>query len=508
MTAVSAWPPAWLTEDWHGRSEGELYADFVAAFGMITKDSVAGKSGQPLVLRDWQKQLMNNVLALEGDGYKHRVSLIGQPRKNGKSALGSTIALYSLILGPRGGEVYSCAADKEQARIVFADTKRMIEASPELMNVAKLYRDVIEIPTTGSVYRVLSAEAFTKEGLSPTMVLFDELHAQPNRELWDVMGLGMGARGKMATMIAITTAGVRVDQTGKDSIAYSLYQYGQKIARGEVVDPTFFMAWWEAAQEADYRLEETWKIANPGYGDLNDAEDFASMVLRTPEAEFRTKRCNQWVSSQSAWLPAGSWDELGNPFIEILEDEEYILGFDGSFANDSTAIVAVTIPKDDKDIPKVKLVKTWEKRFGIDDDSWRVDIDDVRDTILDYVKNFPRVREIACDPYRWQMVMQQLQDHGLPVVEYYTTNLRLMIPATAKVFDAVVEKKLVHDANASLSRHLDNCVLKVDSKGPRVTKESSHSKRKIDNAIAFIIAYDRATARLEEEETLVPGFYV
>ena len=504
---VSAWPPAWLTTDWQGKSEGELYADFVEAFGMITKDSVAGKSGEPLVLRDWQKRLMNNVLALDGGGYKHRVSLIGQPRKNGKSALGSTIAAYSLILGPRGGEVYSCAADKEQARIVFADTKRMIEASPELLNVAKLYRDVIEIPATGSVYRVLSAEAFTKEGLSPTMVLFDELHAQPNRELWDVMGLGMGARGKMATMIAITTAGVKVDQTGKDSIAYELYQYGQKISRGEVDDPSFFMAWWEAPQDADYRLEETWQIANPGYGDLNDAEDFKSMVLRTPEAEFRTKRCNQWVSSQSAWLPAGAWDELGDPFIDISADEEYVLGFDGSFANDSTAIVAVSIPSEGEK-PKVKLVKTWEKRWGIDDDSWRVDIEDVKQTILDYCAAHPKVREIACDPYRWQVTMQQLQEHGLPVVEYYTTNLRYMIPATAKVFDAVVDKNLVHDGNPSLSRHLDNCVLKTDAKGPRVTKESFHSKRKIDNAIAFIIAYDRATAKLEQEEILVPGFYI
>lgn len=171
----SAWPPAWLTHDWEGQTEGKLFGDFVDAFGTITKDSVAGKSGERLVLRDWQRQLMNNVFAIEGNGYKHRLSLIGQPRKNGKSALGSTIALYSLILGPKGGEVYSCAADREQARIVFADAKRMIEANPELMQVAKLYRDAIEIPTTGSIYRVLSAEAFSKEGLSPTMTLFDEL---------------------------------------------------------------------------------------------------------------------------------------------------------------------------------------------------------------------------------------------------------------------------------------------------------------------------------------------
>ena len=507
----SAWggkKPTWLTPmpDEFG-SEGDLFADFVDAFGVITKDSVAGRSGEPLVLRDWQRELMRNVLAVEGDGYKHRLSLIGQPRKNGKSALGAMIAVYSLILGAKGGEVYSCAADREQARIVFGDAKRVIEASPELSAMAKTYRDAIEIPSTGSIYRVLSAEAYTKEGLSPTLTLFDELHAQPNRELFDVMSLAMGARGKLATMIAITTAGVKSESlTGRDTVAYGLYQYGQKVSRGEIDDPTFFMAWWEAPQEADYRSEDTWRIANPGYGDLNDADDFKSTVLRTPEPEFRTKRCNQWVSSVSSWLPTGVWDELSEDFV-WNSDDEYVIGFDGSFANDSTAICAVTVPKDDEK-PKVRLIKTWEKNFGVDDDTWRVNVEDVKQTILDFVKENPNVREIACDPYRYQQMMQELQDIGLPMVEYYTSNLKLMIPATAKVYDAVMEKKLVHDGNPALSRHLDNCVLRVDSKGVRVTKEHAHSRKKIDNAIAFIIAYDRATARLDVTEELIPGFFI
>jgi len=118
--------------------------------------------------------------------------------------------LWSLYLGDDGGEVYSCAADKDQARIVFSDAKRMIEAEPELAELCNVYRDAIEVPATGSVYRVLSSESYSKEGLSPTCVIFDELHASPNRELFDVMQLGMGAR-REPMLIAVTTAGVKAD---------------------------------------------------------------------------------------------------------------------------------------------------------------------------------------------------------------------------------------------------------------------------------------------------------
>ena len=138
----------------------------------------------------------------------------------------------------------------------------------------------------------------------------DEIHALPNRELWDVMQSAMGSRPQ-PVMLGVTTCGVRTDSTGQDSTAYNLYQYGQRVARGEIVDPSFYMAWWEAPLDADHRLESTWMLANPGYNDLNSKDDFESVVRRTPEGEFRTKRCNQWVSSKTAWLPAGLWDTLG-----------------------------------------------------------------------------------------------------------------------------------------------------------------------------------------------------
>ena len=501
---MDSWPPKWLTpipeeQLARGRVE-EPVADFVEAFGRITKDSVAGRAGSPLVLRNWQKLLLEHLFAWDDEGLRNRISLVGMPRKNGKSALGAALGLYSLILGPKGAEVYSVAAEKEQARIVFQDARRTIEASAELSAITKLYRDAIELPKFNSVYRVLSAESVTKEGLSPTTVIFDELHAQPDRELFDVFSLAMGARGKLATMIAITTAGVRSDRHGKDSIAFNLYQYGQKVSRGEESDDTFFMAWWES--EGDHRLRETWDEANPGFGDLNAESDFESAIKRTPEAEFRIKRCNQWVSSVETWLPAGSWDECAGE-VTLTSDDEIVLGFDGSYNGDASVIVGAVVPKVEGDPVKVFLVKAWEKDLEHDPDDWRVDIGEVEQTVMDFCQKHT-VREIACDPFRWQRSMEVLEGKGLPVVSFPQSPQR-MIKACARFYDAVAEKKLVHDADPLLARHIGNTAVKLTPAGPHIKKENPNSPRKIDAAVAAILAHDRASGKIEEQ--VIPEFF-
>jgi phage terminase large subunit-like protein len=481
--------------------EMEPVVGFAEAFGMITKDSVAGKAGGPLVLRDWQKSLLEHLFAWDEDGLRNRVSLVGMPRKNGKSALGSVIGLYSLILGPRGGETYSIATEKEQARIVFADAKRTVEASAELSAITKLYRDAIELPSFNSVYRVLSAESVSKEGLSPTCVVLDEAHGLPDRELFDVFSLAMGARGKLATLIAITTAGVRSDRTGKDSIAFSLYNYGKRLASGEEKDDTFFMAWWEAPEGADHRESETWRLANPGFGDLNAESDFHSAIKRTPEAEFRIKRCNQWVSTVETWLPAGSWDECAGE-VNLTSDDEIVLGFDGSYNGDASVIVGAVVPKADEPV-KVFMVKAWEKDLEHDGPDWRVDIGEVEQTVLDFCQKH-NVKEIACDPFRWQRSMEVLEGYGLPVVAFPQSPQR-MIKACAGFFDAVAEKRLIHDGDPLLARHLSNTAVKLTPAGPHIKKESPNSPRKIDAAVAAILAVDRASGKIEE--TVVPEFF-
>jgi autotransporter-associated beta strand protein len=179
--------------------------------------------------------------------------------------------------------------------------------------------------------------------------------------------------------------------------------------------------------------------------------------------------------------------------------------FDGSFSGDASAIVGAVIPKTDDDPVKVFMVKTWEKDLAIDDPDWRVDIGEVEQTIMAFCQKHPKVREIACDPFRWQRSMEILEQAGLPIVEWPSTSARRMVPACAKFYDAVVEKRIQHDGDPVLTRHLANAVTKVDNLGPRIVKDKKSSPRKIDAAVAAILAVDRATvARME---TVVPQFF-
>lgn len=494
---TAEWPPRWLTQVPKAdidRGDGEDFATFIEALCRVTKDSIAGPAGELLRLRPWQREILGHLLARREDGrLRHRQGLVGIARKNGKSGLAAGIGLAGLVLGPQGGEVYSCAADREQARIVFGTARRMVEMDPELSEHTKLYRDVIEVEKTGSVYRVLSAEAFTKEGLNPHLVLFDEVHAQPNRELWDVMALAMGNRVE-PLMLGITTAGVRTDNSGQDSLCYGMYQYGKRVASGEIADPSYFMAWWEPQDpEADHRDPKVWHEANPGLDDIVSVEDFASSVLRTPEPEFRTKRCNQWVSTQSSWLPVGAWGECGTG-EPIPDKAEVVLGFDGSFSNDSTAIVAAT-PEGHIDV-----VECWEKPTDADT-GWRVPIAEVEQSIRDACRKY-QVREIVCDPFRWARTYQILEDEGLPVVEYPQSPQR-MVPATQRFYEAVLNKTLTHSGDKRLARHLDNCTIKTDQRGSRLQKDSKNSPRKIDLAVAAVMALDRA---MQAPELVQPFF--
>lgn len=504
---MASWPPAWLTPvdaESMARGDGDIAAMFAESFGSVGKDGVAGRAGDPLKLRDWQRELLSHLYARDEDGgLKFQTALIGMPRKNGKSALSSAaIGLYSLLgEGINGGEVIAVAATREQARIVFSEAKRMVENS-ELRDLVQVFRDSIFVPDTNSVFKVMSAESWAAEGLNPSRVILDELHAQPNRELFDVMSLAMGNRGKIGQVVAITTAGVKSDASGQDSIAYQLYQYGKRVSTGEIDDPAFFMAWWEAAPEADHRNPTTWESANPGFDDIVSKADFESAVKRTPEAEFRTKRLNQWVSSQMSWLPSGVWESLGNE-KPLDPDAEYILGFDGSFSGDTTVIVGCTIPTEDEPA-HLFLVKAWEKPVEADD-SWRVDIQDAEFEIAKFCGRY-KVREVACDPFRWQRSMEILQDQGIPIVEYPSTSARRMVTACAKFYDAVTESRLSHDGNPLMARHFTNAVIKIDNLGPRIVKENRNSNRRIDAAVAAVIAYDRASAKIESQ--VVPEFFM
>jgi phage terminase large subunit-like protein len=488
-TQVSSWPPRYLSPVSPAdlaRSRGDHVIDFAQALCTITKDSIAGNAGTPLIFRDWQKELTRHLFAEREDGLlTHGRALVGLPRKNGKSAWLASIVLEHLIFGVSGGEAYSAAADKEQSKIIFNTVRDMVKNQPELSDFLTVYKDSIYNPKNGSVYRALSSEAFTKEGLSATFVAFDELHAQPNRELFDVLSLSMGAR-KEGMLVAITTAGVQTDPTGKPSICYSLYEYGKKVAAGEVVDPNFFFAWWEPkTNDADFRDPQTWEDANPGFEDIVSRESFESTIKVTPEAEFKTKRLNIWTSTSDAWLPHGAWDALASE-EEVPDGSSIVLAFDGSFNGDCTVIVGVTTNEN----PHIFPVATWEKPDDAAAD-WQVPVLEVEDAIRDAARRW-QVLEIACDPYRWARTFQVLEDEGLPVVTFPQSASR-MTPATTRFFEAVVNKQVTHNGDPQLSRHIANATLRVDQRGSRLAKERRGSTRRIDLAVASVMGLERAS---------------
>ena len=206
---------------------------------------------------------------------------------------------------------------------------------------------------------------------------------------------------------------------------------------------------------------------------------------RTPESEFRTKRCNQWVATSSTWLPAGAWDSVADSGREVPDGTDIVLAFDGSFNGDCTAIVGVTTDE----IPHVFVVDAWEKPDGEAAD-WQVPVADVEQSIRDACARW-QVREIACDPYRWARTFQVLEDEGLPVVLFPQSASR-MTPATTRFFEAVLNRSLTQDADARLARHVGNATLKADARGSRLAKESRHSQRRIDLAVASVMGVERA----------------
>jgi phage terminase large subunit-like protein len=470
-----------------GLADDHLVVEFIETFCRLSKGAGAG---QRIVLEPWQRQLLNDTFAEVGGRRKHRTALWGLPRKNGKSTLGSGVALYLLLAdGEPGAEVYSCAGGRQQARIVFGEAKRMVESDPELSAMLHVYRDAIECRQTQSVYRVLSADAKLQQGLNPSACIFDEVHVQPNDELWNAMVLGMGTRDQ-PFMLGITTAGFE-----RDSLLWRLYEYGRRVNAGELDDPTFFCRWWEPGDpNSDWRDPAVWADANPGLGTILHARALEADARTTPEHEFRRYHLNQWTTTRHAWLPHGAWDKCADPERAVAPGEAVVLGFDGSWANDSTALVGCTV-----EMPHVFVIESWER--PLDDPSWRVDTDVVEAAVLDACRRYD-VREVVCDPYRWQRTMQALERSGIPIVEFPTNSLARMVPACQEFFAAVTERRLTHDGDARLARHIGNAVVKEDRFGTRIVKETKSSPRKIDLAVAAVIAYARAVQQHDIERSV------
>ena len=471
------------------KPEGEVVAEFIESFCRLTKGDQAG---QLLRLRDWQKEILSELFKHREDGRRqYRRGLLLMPRKNGKSLISSGIALYSLFT-EIGAEVAIVAGDRAQARIVFRECARMVELDPILSRKLRVMRDVIEYPETGSVLRVLSSDASRAEGYNFSTVIFDEIHVQPDDRLWATVNLGSGTR-KNPLVLGISTAGARTDSRGQDSICYRLFQYGMRLQSGEVQDDAFFFRYFHASEEIAWDSPEAWAAANPAFGDFLDPEDFAAAAKSIPRDEFETKRLNRWIQRATSWLPTGSFERLESP-RRLIPGEKIVAAFDGSFDGDASVLCAATLDG------HVEPLLCYER--PIDDPHWRVDIAEVEAAILELAKKYEIV-ELAADPFRWARSLEILEREGLRVVHYPQSPSR-MVASSQAFFESVTQGTLTWGGEPNLSkalvRHLANTTVKTDRFGPRIVKEHRGSPRKIDLAVAAVMALDRARYYASEAE--------
>jgi len=477
--------------------------------------------GQPFHLLPWQEKIIRDVFGTVRDDdpsmRQYTTAYIEIPKKNGKSELGAAIALNMLINDDEWkAEVYSCASDRQQAAIVFDVAVDMVRQSPALMKRVKIVpstRRMIYQPT-GSIYQVLSSEVATKHGLNVSACIFDELHTQPTRALYDVMTQGSGDARKQPLWFLLTTAG-----TDRNSICWEVHQKALDILEGRKIDPRFYPVLFGLPDEADWTSEENWYRANPSLDHtitIDKVRDAFRKAQETPadENQFRQLRLNQWVKQSVRWMPMDKWDECGgvvDPYA--LEGRACYAGLDLSSTSDLTALVLV-FPPTSEDEPYIALPFFWlpeetlslrVRRDHVPYDQWakRGYIQTTEGNVVHYgfIERFIcelgeryDIREIAHDRWNATMMVQTLEDDGFTMVPF-GQGFKDMSPPTKELMRLVLEHRLCHGGHPVLRWNMDNAFVRTDPAG-NLKLDKEKSTEKVDGAVALVMALDRAMKNL------------
>ena len=470
---------------------------------------------KPFVLLPWQEQIIRDIYGIvKEDGTRQfKTAYIEIPKKNGKSELAAGIALKQLCAdGEQRAEVYSCAADKDQASIVFDVAVDMVELCPALKKRIKHDKSkrVLRYLPTNSKYKVLSAESKTKHGLNVSGVVFDELHAQPNRALYDVMTKGSGDARTQPLFFNITTAGNDVN-----SICYEVHQKAVDILEGRKTDPTFYPVIYGAEMDDDWSDESVWYKANPSLGKTVKIDTVMEAYLSAKdnpaeENTFRQLRLNQWVKQSIRWMPMDKWDACKVEFDEKkLEGRVCYGGLDLSWVNDITAFVLVFPPKEEGEKYYV-LPYFWMPQENIDErvkkhhvpyDVWEkqghFNVTEGNVIHYAYIEKFIEelgtrfnIREIAFDRWSAVQMVQNLEEMGFTVVPF-GQGFKSMSPPTKELMKLVLEKNIVHNGQPVLRWMMDNIFIKTDASG-NIKIDKEKSTEKVDGAVAMVMALDRA----------------
>ena len=490
-------------------------ADYAVNFIECLSHTKGTWAGKPFKLLDWQERIIRDLFGIvKKNGYRQfNTAYIEIPKKMGKSELAAAVALLLCCGdGEERAEVYGCAADRQQATIVFdvaADMVRMCPALNRRVKILASQKRIVYLPTN-SFYQVLSAEAYSKHGFNIHGVVFDELHTQPNRKLFDVMTKGSGDARMQPLYFLITTAG-----TDTNSICYETHQKAKDILEGRKVDPTFYPVIYGAEESDDWTSPEVWKKANPSLGvtvGMDKVQAACESAKQNPAEEnaFRQLRLNQWVKQSVRWMPMEKWD-----LCSFKIDEEDLIGrvcyggLDLSSTIDMTAFVLVFPPKDEEDkfvilpffwIPEDTLelrvrrdhvpYDIWQKQGFIQTTEGNVVHYGYIEKFIEQLGEKFNIREIAFDRWGAVQMVQNLEGMGYTVVPF-GQGFKDMSPPTKELMKLTLEQKIAHGGHPVLRWNMDNIFIRRDPAG-NIKADKEKSTEKIDGAIATIMALDRA----------------
>ena len=501
------------------KPNGQLFnpslAERAITFINMLKHTKGSWYGKNFDLLPWQSDIISDIFGtVKENGYRqYNTAYIEIPKKQGKSELAAAVALYLLAGdGEWGAEIYGCAADRQQASIVFDVACQMVEQCPALKKRIKPIMSQKRLVYTplNSFYQVLSAESFTKHGLNVHGVVFDELHAQPNRALFDVMTHGSGDARKQPLFFLITTAG-----TDRNSICWEVHQKAKDILEGRKHDRSFYPVIYGADENDDWSSEEVWYKANPSLGvtvDIDKLYTAYESAKENPAEEnlFRQLRLNQWVKQSVRWMPMDAWDKCDfavDP--EALKGRECYGGLDLSSSTDITAFVLVFPPKDEDDkyiilpyfwIPE-DTIDVRVRRDHVPYDTWlgRGQVIATEGNVIHYghIEKFIEelgkkyhIKEIAFDRWGAVQMTQNLEGMGFTVVPF-GQGFKDMSPPTKELMKLVLEQKIAHGGNVPLRWMMDNVFVRTDPAG-NIKMDKEKSTERIDGAVATVMALDRA----------------
>ena len=482
-------------------------------FPRFLRHSKGEWAGQPINLVPWQERIIRDVFGWKRpDGTRrYRRVYIEVPRKNGKSTMLSGLGIYLLAAdGEAGAEIYSVAGDREQARIVFDAAKQMVVDSPTLQEKAGLevYRSSIVRQSTSSSYKVLSSDVNTKHGFNAHGVLFDELHTQPNRELWDVMTTSVGARCQ-PLIIAITTAGY-----DRHSICYEVHQQAEQALAAPNDWPDFYPVIYNAG-DLDWHTPEAWRRANPSLGVTVQEEFLAEecrKAIETPgyQNTFRRLFTDEWTEQSSRWIDMAQWDLGSTPVdAESLRGRRCYGGLDLARVSDLSAFLLLFPPEGEAERWKV-LVWYWcpeddilqrSRRDRVPYDVWRdqgliiatpgnaTDFAFIEDEIIKLAGVY-NIQEISYDRTFADQMVYKLMEEGLTMVGFGQGFLS-MAPATAELGRLLKAGMLQHGGHPILRWNAGNAVVKQDPAG-NLKPDKEKATGRIDGVVALLDAVGRA----------------